>query len=733
MMNNNEDDKQQLLFDSDSMLSPQYSNPDEVVTKTENNSSQDEATLEKKRGRPKGRKTQNNPSSAKKTKKVSDEERLPHMKANVHKIKLTDDKIEEYKKSDSGFPQPGVCFVIAAHLDACVECARMKGRGKKPSQEVDCRFYQFRKLRYDGDKLIVAGFPDPFTDPREIDISIWMPQQDKFKFKSLSAIHARLIIAHVGDELCRLIEKERMYFNKFKSSSKPLIWKRPIERVLEICDLCSTTLFNYHFICSKCGLSLCVDCVNEKNKSLYATHCSLRDDHNHNYEDIHLTQIIPTDCMDKLQRMLHDICIAWSINHECNSKTEPILELDRTWRAVIHNILIDGEVGKNFMHRELKSPFDQIDIDLTSIKIDEVPNLHDECIPVPKSPPPITHKKTVRYITKAGKENVISISRSMSQVTSELFYNVPHKWLCENKLLRLLDPQHPKNEEFFYDQWQRGQPVLISNVLDHFNKEHWLPQSFSNEFGSQRSDFINCMNGNLVRNKEIAVFWDGFEIVEKRLKDNEGKPMLLKLKDWPPDRDFKNIMPSRFEDIMKNLPVNAYTNRTGDLNIVKYLPSCFIHPDLGPKGYFAYGSPYYLKEGTTNLHLDIADACNVMCYIGFPRDNNHSMDDYIMQGFQALLESDADASNIDRVIRDGEIPGAIWHIYEATDTDRIRDFLLKIASEKGFQVAEDHDVIHDQNWYLDGELRKRLNLEYGVKGYAIIQCLGDCIILPGEL
>lgn len=39
-------------------------------------------------------------------------------------------------------------------------------------------------------------------------------------------------------------------------------------------------------------------------------------------------------------------------------------------------------------------------------------------------------------------------------------------------------------------------------------------------------------------------------------------------------------MPSRFEDIMKNLPVNAYTNRTGDLNIVKYLPQCFIHPDL---------------------------------------------------------------------------------------------------------------------------------------------------------
>lgn len=106
------------------------------------------------------------------------------------------------------------------------------------------------------------------------------------------------------------------------------------------------------------------------------------------------------------------------------------------------------------------------------------------------------------------------------------------------------------------------------------------------------------------------------------------------------------------------------------------------------------------------------------------------MDEYIEQGFNAILESDADVANIDRVIRDGEVPGAIWHIWEATDADRIRDFLLKIAMERGFKVEKDHDVIHDQNWYLDGELRKRLHAEYGVKGYAIVQCLGDCIILP---
>lgn len=119
-----------------------------------------------------------------------------------------------------------------------------------------------------------------------------------------------------------------------------------------------------------------------------------------------------------------------------------------------------------------------------------------------------------------------------------------------------------------------------------------------------------------------------------------------------------------------------------------------------------------------------------MCYIGFPKDKNIGIDEYITQGFEAIHEADCDAANVNRVIEDGEIPGAIWHIYEAVDADRIRDFLLKIAQERGFQVAPDHDVIHDQNWYLDGELRGRLYKEYGVKGYAIIQCLGDCIVLP---
>jgi lysine-specific demethylase 3 len=65
--------------------------------------------------------------------------------------------------------------------------------------------------------------------------------------------------------------------------------------------------------------------------------------------------------------------------------------------------------------------------------------------------------------------------------------------------------------------------------------------------------------------------------------------MLLKLKDWPPTEDFSDLLPSRFQDLMKMLPLPEYTHRTGILNLASRLPDFFVKPDLGPKMYNAYG------------------------------------------------------------------------------------------------------------------------------------------------
>lgn len=213
-------------------------------------------------------------------------------------------------------------------------------------------------------------------------------------------------------------------------------------------------------------------------------------------------------------------------------------------------------------------------------------------------------------------------TRIMTLTESEIIYpDVPHTWLCKGKLLRLLDPNHSGNYRIFQDQWKRGQPVMVSNVSKNLDKDLWHPDSFIRDFGDTKHDFVNCMTGNTVPNQYMRKFWEGFENMSKRLKDDKGNTMLLKLKDWPPGEDFAEMLPSRFADLMKALPMGEYTQRNGRLNLASRLPECFVRPDLGPKMYTAYGSAVHPDKGTTNLHLDVSDAVNVMVYVGIAKDS----------------------------------------------------------------------------------------------------------------
>lgn len=56
--------------------------------------------------------------------------------------------------------------------------------------------------------------------------------------------------------------------------------------------------------------------------------------------------------------------------------------------------------------------------------------------------------------------------------------------------------------------------------------------------------------------------------------------------------------------------------------------------------------------------------------------------------------------------------------------------LWQVGEEQGQENPPDHDPIHDQSWYLDQVLRRRLYEEYGVQGWAIVQFLGDAVFIP---
>ena len=550
-----------------------------------------------------------------------------------------------------------------------------------------------------------------------------------------------------------------------------------------MCDVCETTLFNLHWSCNKCGLAVCLDCCKSRREGsakstwsesdkdcdefrwLLCTNGSVHDPHK-----LTSTQIMTGNTMGQMDKELHHLCNFFGVQLPCQCATStqvPHEFVEMALRIVYFaekhgmmkgqkqegqqqqqerqqrvecesplSVLADVALQQN--SRKGKAPdkaaFDHEILKLCMAALRRYPNYHQK--------PAIAIKKekkeeaddeeededeAMNYKELPAKVKIEPLPiRVMALPDSRRMYpDTPHSWLCDGKLLRLYEPMNPNNLVMFQDQWSRGQPVLISDVTKNLNRDLWTPESFSADFGEKKHEVVNCINGNILT-MPMKKFWDGFDTT-KRLKDDKGKPMLLKLKDWPPDENFATMMPDRFDDLMAALPLPDYTHRNGRLNLAGRLPSCFVRPDLGPKMYNAHGSALHPTKGTTNLHMDISDAVNVMVYVGIPEG---VLTEETKAAFRAIDEAGCDILTRRRVRDKGEKAGALWHIYAPQDADKIRRLLKEVAAERGEQLEPDSDPIHDQNWYLDGPLRERLYKSYGVEGYAIAQCLGDAIFIP---
>ena len=85
--------------------------------------------------------------------------------------------------------------------------------------------------------------------------------------------------------------------------------------------------------------------------------------------------------------------------------------------------------------------------------------------------------------------------------------------------------------------------------------------------------------------------------------------------DWPATEDFKTTHPTLYNDFSNALPVPTYTRREGALNLYAHFPPGSSRPDIGPKMYNAFAAREGKGgKGSTRLHMDVADAINVMLY-----------------------------------------------------------------------------------------------------------------------
>lgn len=694
-----------------------------------------------------------------------------------------EEKDQEYRRSCKTFLQHLPCFKLqpnssspasaeiigdnsasttqnATKIHKCRECRRRTPQ--QGSNDVYCRFYEFRCLQYtDKGQLLVAGFPNPYIDPTQEEINIWRPDEKTEPTAGNMDIQVcRYILLHVGDQFCYLWRQEAEALKLHENPNSTIAWKKVVQGIREICDVCDTTLFNFHWTCDKCGFGVCIDCFKDRKENRTVRKMQAgekptkgRDDFYwllcsggivHHTKDLILTQIIAGDSMNILGRLLHDVRTLWEIPQLCGCLLSGQKMPNGDLKTLIQDMIKESQLKQQTSASSLatqetlrkQARLEQIHskaLEFARAKgIDYVPGRIFNKQTLGKDPitTAFDNFKHINFLRKglAGYRRFLPPRAMMLTNSTLIAPGVPHEWLCDGKLLRLTNANHPDNRILFQEVWKCGQPVMISEVAKSLNLDLWRPEAFLKDFGEKPNDLINCLNGNLVPNQPMRHFWEGFQCMKKRLLDANGKPMLLKLKDWPPGDDFAEILPTRYKDLMKGLPMPEYTLRTGNLNIASCLPKMFVPPDLGPKMYNAYGSAFHPDKGTTNLHLDISDAVNIMVYVGIPEDSDNKSQ--ISASCKAIAMGGCEFLTRARVHKKNVLPGALWHIFPARDADKIRDLLNRVTLEKGFRLEPDHDPIHDQNWYLDDKLRARLFNEYGVEGYPIVQCLGDAVFIP---
>ncbi|XP_050529543.1 uncharacterized protein LOC126899059 isoform X2 [Daktulosphaira vitifoliae] len=728
-------------------------------------------------------------SSTKMPKKRGRKPKLP-VSLPAKKVCKSDDIAIGSEEDGDNFFQSGPCLNAGPKIHKCRECRLFLSRKKKDTCQDDidnifCRFYAFRLLYTNKNgQLTNAGFPDPFKDVTEEDLELWTPNSQNPP-DGLDVTVAKKVLEEAGRQFCYLVkeENEALTLTPF-AQDKPIAWKKAANGVREMCDVCLTTIFNYHWACAKCGFGVCIDCVKsrlngsalsadaasmtkkdlrEKDTFMWIT-CTNRQ--NHDIDRLMLTQIVAGDSLNLVNSKMHEICTINNIRLDCGcpshgppscnsveqqnglskednatkSCNEP--STDSKTDSTNENALTEDKVKKD---NNTTSVTTIIEKKIDERKVDDKKVVEEPITAESKEKKVVTLK---HYVKKKNKypDNATrrtSPVRVMTVIESrQLYPDIPHSWLCDGKLLRLLDPENPFNYVIFQEQWKRGQPVMISDVGKSLNPQIWHPKSFSKDFGQYKNDLVDCSTGRIVSNKMMKQFWDGFENENDRLTDSSGNKMLLKLKDWPVTADFAETLPDRFDDLMRALPLKDYTHRDGKLNLASRLPDCFVRPDLGPKMYSAYGNACNPDPGkrmlsTTNLHLDVSDAVNVMVFVGVTRDGNKKGDDaerdhdwHVKEAYRAIDEAGCDIASRRRAREAKEIPGAVWHIYHADDADAIRDLLNKVSAEEGKPAEPNHDPIHDQSSYLDADLRARLYNEYGIEGYAIVQCLGDAVFVP---
>ncbi|KAJ7489494.1 Clavaminate synthase-like protein, partial [Mycena latifolia] len=307
------------------------------------------------------------------------------------------------------------------------------------------------------------------------------------------------------------------------------------------------------------------------------------------------------------------------------------------------------------------------------------------------------HDKETRFValssvqrsalSEAIQEMELLISTSPLPLTS-VAPAWPSQWLPEDqpplRPISCIDNRQLTEEEF-ETFWMQGTPLLVTGI--HL---FWSPGKLVKLYGDQECISVDCQT-QIEEKTTVRQFFQNFTKPRKA-----GAPS-KKLKDWPPSQDFQIHCPELYKEFNEATPVPNYVRWDGVFNISSHFPSNALPPDLGPKMYNTHANFTASDcQGSTHLHMDMADAVNIMTYAS-PSSNGPS--------------------------------AAAWDLYHAEDSDKLRSFIRRhFLTDKGDPIQG--DPIHSQQVYLNDARRQQLWEEEQVRGYCIYQEPRQAIFIP---
>lgn len=382
--------------------------------------------------------------------------------------------LEQYRNTLEIFLQNHICLILPT-IDKCIECRFYQMKHHITSDydydydNIICRFYAFRQLKFtESGTLVVAGYPDPYNNIiSTADLGLWLPSPNLSIPNKINIEASMKILEDTGGQFCRFVEdeKEALKLNwTNKKEKRKVVWKKCVNGVRELCDVCKTSIFNHHWSCGKCGFVVCVDCFRNKleGNNQFTKISNIRygkkiwllcsDQVEHRVDQLSITQILAGDSLFLVSKLMHEICILHNIPLDCNciQNLRPKSSISIDIKSIVNISL------KNKVESYYSSDDDNIVQSRLSCSINK--NYSEYCKLNNKAR---GIKSEVQNKSSTFRRNIEGTNyrriqyyirrKKMSPKLSLSYSNTigSYMWLCEGHLLFLLDPKSYYNYTIF--------------------------------------------------------------------------------------------------------------------------------------------------------------------------------------------------------------------------------------------------------------------------------------------